>query len=1710
MHTFPTSALVLDLETVPSKTEQVLDRIHMLGALRVDTGEELELKINKASPLNLSLEKLDSLTDGADCLLGHNILAHDLPVLERSSKALKLFNLPVIDTLLLSPLAFPQNPYHRLIKDYKLVRDSLNSPLADCRATWVLFSDQETAFRHLNQHRQNEMLCYQGLIGSDVHSGVGAFLASLTGQPVLPLAKVAALIPGLLQESDPALSRELKVCRTRLDLLLERDLFHPDWHWPIVYALAWLRVSGGNSVLAPWVFHQYPKTEQLVRELRDIPCGADNCQYCLSTHDPRQELKRYFGFDDFRYESPGKSLQHDTVLAGMRGDNVLAVLPTGGGKSLCYQLPALNRYHRNGSLTIIISPLQSLMKDQVDGLLERNVECAAALNGLLSLPERADVLDKIQMGDIGILLVSPEQFRNQGFRKAIAQRRIGAWIFDEAHCLSKWGNDFRPDYLYAARFISEFTGKGELAPIGCFTATAKPDVLEDMRQHFREQLGVEFCSFLGSPERTNLSFDVLPCNRNEKWGRALELLNEHLGDNDGGAVIFVASRRKAEDLARFIADQGWACEHFHAGLEPNQKKDTQNAFKAGNLRVIVATNAFGMGVDKANIRLVVHAEIPGSLENYLQEAGRAGRDQQDARCVLLYDPNDIETQFSLSERSRLTFRDIQQILRKLRFESAKRKGEPLVITAGEILQDDSVDTSFDAEERDAETKVSTAISWLERDEYLKREANVTRIFPARLGAGEEEATKILASANLPERKRQEFEVILRYLRNAGLDERISTDQLIQLTSQTQEEVVGSLRQMETLGLLINDTLLTLYLRHGVSDSAEKRLLKTARLEQALFELLAESAPDAADGEWQDLCLSSLTSSAKERLEVDDLLPIQVLTLLKSLSRDKANETGQRSSFEIRAINHDYLKLKVLNGYRWVQLEKLGEKRRALAAVIVPFLTGKLPEDLRSKDAMVETSFGELEDQIAGDLELNATIPPAQRRRALEHVLLYLHQQGVVALNHGMTVMRRAMTVEINENKKRRYLKSDFNRLDEHYRERTIQVHVMREYAETALKEMAEALRLVIDYFSQSKEDFLQRYFSDKKLVLDRATSEESWDAIVGPLSPSQHKAVVDDDDRNRLILAGPGSGKTRVIAHRIAYLLRVKRVPARAIVALTFNRHAANEIRKRVQELVGQDAYGVTVLTYHSLAMRMTGVRFQRNESVDEQRLMEILTQAVALFEGSAVASGDAELRDQLLGGYRYILVDEYQDIDEMQYRLVSALAGRHVDKEQRLCILAVGDDDQNIYAWRNTSNRYIERFREDYEAGIEYLVENYRSTRHIIAAANQLVAQNTDRLKQEHPIGINMARRKDPAGGRWEARDGVARGQVLRLIVTSSDSMAGNQQAQAVVSRLQTLMSAGNLDWSECAILARSHKYLAPVQAWCEQNAVPYHLAADKGQAPALTRHREFVRFIDIIASREAPADADELRVLLENLKPDDYWLQVLAEAIEQLKLEFGEAQLKGPALVDWFYDYLRDIRHKPANGLYLGTVHSAKGLEFPHVIILDGGWSMDVKTMDDERRLYYVGMTRAADTLTLCEFTNGNRFSPAIESVTAATHWQSDYNHELCKRYQTLSLSEIDIGYAGRQPANAEIHQHIARLSAGSPLHWREDNDRYLLLDAQGNVVGRTSASFRLDGRLEVSIVSAVVVRYAEDSEEQYRHPSKTTRWEVIVPKVTLGEGK
>ena len=328
-------------------------------------------------------------------------------------------------------------------------------------------------------------------------------------------------------------------------------------------------------------------------------------------------------------------------------------------------------YDKTGALTVVISPLVALMADQVQGMERAGISSSVTVNGMLSMPERQEALDRVRLGQAAILLISPEQLRSTAVRGVLKQREVGLWVLDEAHCVSKWGHDFRPDYRYISRFIRDLSGDAPPAPVLCLTATAKPEVVAEITGHFRDRLGVELALFDGGATRANLTFWVRPTSRATKLDDILAAL-QTLPDDRSGAVVYCATRADTERVALRLKEQGLKAEHFHAGLSADQKAMVQEAFRLGDLRVIAATNAFGMGIDKPDIRLVVHADIPGSLENYLQEAGRAGRDRQPADCVLLYHNDDVERQFTLTTSLTLVDREAGSSQPQKNNRSAKR------------------------------------------------------------------------------------------------------------------------------------------------------------------------------------------------------------------------------------------------------------------------------------------------------------------------------------------------------------------------------------------------------------------------------------------------------------------------------------------------------------------------------------------------------------------------------------------------------------------------------------------------------------------------------------------------------------------------------------------------------------------------------------------------------------------------------------------------------------------------------------------------------------------------------------------------------------------------------------------------------------------------------------------------------------------------------
>lgn len=331
-----------------------------------------------------------------------------------------------------------------------------------------------------------------------------------------------------------------------------------------------------------------------------------------------EKLKKYFGYDSFRQG------QRELIENILEGRNVLGVLPTGGGKSICYQLPAL----MTDGVSLVISPLISLMKDQVDSLRENGIN-AGFINSSLDSEEYRKILSDVKTGQIKILYISPERLENEFFRNFIRDIDISFVAVDEAHCISQWGHDFRPSYKLIPD-LYQILGDVQIL---AFTATATKEVREDIINNL--QLSNPFIKVTGF-DRKNLYFKVAkPKNK-------LTYLNSYLKDHrDDSGIIYASTRKKVDDIYKNLKSRGYAIEKYHAGLSEDERKKAQDNFIYDRAKIIVATNAFGMGIDKSNVRFVIHYNMPKDMESYYQEAGRAGRDGEDATCILLYSGQDI-------------------------------------------------------------------------------------------------------------------------------------------------------------------------------------------------------------------------------------------------------------------------------------------------------------------------------------------------------------------------------------------------------------------------------------------------------------------------------------------------------------------------------------------------------------------------------------------------------------------------------------------------------------------------------------------------------------------------------------------------------------------------------------------------------------------------------------------------------------------------------------------------------------------------------------------------------------------------------------------------------------------------------------------------------------------------------------------------------------
>ena len=356
---------------------------------------------------------------------------------------------------------------------------------------------------------------------------------------------------------------------------------------------------------------------------------------------PSKVLQQYWGYNKFR------ALQEEIIQSVLNGSDTLALLPTGGGKSICFQVPAMMRE----GVCIVVSPLIALMKDQVENLRKRNIRASAIYSGM-SRDEVIIALENCLYGDYKFLYLSPERLLSESVRDYISKMKVSLWAVDEAHCISQWGYDFRPPYLQIAE-IRELHPK---VPVLALTATATPEVRDDIMKQLDFKVPHYFQK---SFERKNLSYLVYHCE--DKHSRLLEILSKV----QGTGIVYVRNRKRTREYAEFLKSKKISADFYHAGLTSQLRNQRQDEWKSGMTRVMVCTNAFGMGIDKPDVRVVIHMDLPDTLEAYYQEAGRAGRDEKNAFAIVLFNKGDIHELTSRQETSFPPLSDIKIIYQAL-------------------------------------------------------------------------------------------------------------------------------------------------------------------------------------------------------------------------------------------------------------------------------------------------------------------------------------------------------------------------------------------------------------------------------------------------------------------------------------------------------------------------------------------------------------------------------------------------------------------------------------------------------------------------------------------------------------------------------------------------------------------------------------------------------------------------------------------------------------------------------------------------------------------------------------------------------------------------------------------------------------------------------------------------------------------------------------
>ncbi len=1441
---------------------------------------------------------------GSQYLCGHNIFQHDLKYIQGSLEALgaegAAGNKPLcIDTLHLSPLLFPARPYHALVKDDKLQTDELNNPLNDSIKARDLFFDEVTAFQRLDDSMKR---IYYFLLKNQKE--FQAFFHFLDYS--MPNSDIEAVVREKFYS---------KICE-------HANLYDMVGHYSVelAYCLALINANSRFSITPPWVLRNYPNVERLMYQLRRKPC-LKGCVYCNEALDIHKGLKRFFGFDSYRTYA-GEPLQEKAVAAAVANKSLLAVFPTGGGKSITFQVPALMSGVNSNGLTVVISPLQSLMKDQVDNLEKASITEAVTINGLLDPIERAKSMDRVENGSASLLYISPELLRSRTIERLLLGRNVVRFVVDEAHCFSSWGQDFRVDYLYIGDFIKSYQEKKNLEegiPVSCFTATAKLKVIEDIEDYFKEKLSIEMEVFKTGAARSNLHYRVFEKESDdEKYNTVRSLVKE----KNCPTIIYVSRRKRAEELANRLSMDGFPAKPFHGNMDKRDKAENQNGFIQGEVSIMVATSAFGMGVDKKDVGMVIHYEISDSLENYVQEAGRAGRDENiSADCFVLFNDEDLNKHFILLNQTKVSIREIQQVWKAIK--DITRFRSKVSQSALEIARK----AGWDENLKELETRVKTAIAALEDAGYLKRGQNNPYVYANSIlvKRAEDAIARINESFRFDATQKVNAIRIIKSLISSRSRSRLKpsegeaesrVDYISDRLAIDKRNVIEAVNLMREEGILADAKDLVAFIRRKEGKNKPQNVLKSyGKLEQFLLTVIKR--------EEKTIHIKELNEQA-EQFGCKDVTPARVKTLLNLwvISKWIRRQTVSPNHVAVMGIlDRAAIRLKL-------------DKRMVLSQFIVDYLTelsGKNSQGQLNipEEVPVEFSVLELKEQYARQLTLGAA--PASCAD-IEDALFYLSKIGAINIDGGFMVIYNGLTIErLEKDNKKRYKLEDYEKLRKFYENKINQIHIVGEYARKMIDDYKAALEFTDDYFQMNYSAFLNKYFKGSRGdEIKKNITPEKFRKLFGELSATQLSIINDKDSKHIVVAAGPGSGKTRILVHKLASLMLMEDVKHDQMLMVTFSRSAVTEFKKRLIGLIGNAANFIEIKTFHSYCFDLIG----KVGTLEKSK--EVIQEAIQKIRSGEVESG--RITKSVL------VIDEAQDMDANEYELVRALMEYNDDMR----VIAVGDDDQNIFEFRGSSSEYMKKLMHEENSVLYELTENYRSKKNLVDYSNEYVKRIANRLKKT-PIS---AKQVDNGNIRILRYSGGNLIEPLSKDVLSSGLSGStciltlkNEEAMQITGLLLNSGMPVRLIQSNDGFKLHN---LVEVRFFLDQLQLPegVHAIDDEAWTAAKSRLKEqFGRSINLELCKNMIADFEATNTRIKYKSDLDIF-------IRESKLE------------DFYDDNMETI--------FVSTIHKAKGREFDNVYLMLDRSSKSLKSgngfeSEENKRLLYVALTRAKRNLTI-----------------------------------------------------------------------------------------------------------------------------------------------